>query len=73
MGDRTRHQPRYSISQLLDPTFIFPRSEEEQEMAAAGTKQPGMSRIYHLGKDDGKAINLNGIVGIQGLNFDEVR
>ena len=70
VGDRKQSRPRYSISQLLDPAFVFPRDEQLTEDGGGWDESTWDESQL---KVDGKAINLNGIVGVLGLNFDEVK
>jgi hypothetical protein len=70
VGDRKEYRQRYSIAQLLDPTFVFPRDDDAEEDGGGWDESTWDESQL---KPDGKAINLNGIVGIQGLNFDEIK
>ena len=70
VGDRKQSKPRYSISQLLDPAFVFPRDDDAEEDGGGWDESTWDEAQL---KADGKAINLNGIVGVLGLHFDEVK
>jgi len=70
VGDRKQSRPRYAISQLLDPAFVFPRDDDAAE-DGGGWDESTWDESQR--GPEGKVMNLNGIVGVLGLNFDEVK
>jgi len=71
VGERKQSKPRYSISQLLDPAFVFPRDDDAEEDGGGWDESSWDEQALVTSKAE--AINLNGIIGVQGLNFDEVK
>jgi len=68
VGDHKRNQPRFTIAQLLDPTFVFPSAEEQDD--GGGWDASTWDEENWREPASAQPINLNGIVGVQGLNFD---
>ena len=73
VGGRKRYQPRYTISQLLDQNFRFPSENGRGRWRSGWDETTWDESQLAPDKANGKAINLNGMIGIQGLTFDEVK
>jgi hypothetical protein len=75
VGDRKEYKARHSITQLLDPEYVYPKSDSDVARSEDGWDMSGIVGVEGLGFDEAPQRGEDGSLessGATSKGFDEV-